>query len=135
MDCAVSDYDCLCRASEALATCFNNCPKDPRAETYRSQIIVNCNNASIHGTAAQQATATSPSDASNTESSDAEETNDSSSDEEESAEATESEEESAASASASGAGASASPDSGVGHLARNTAGVLLAVAGAVVAML
>jgi hypothetical protein len=38
--CTNTDYDCLCRASEAVATCFNNCPKDPRNAVSRSQITI-----------------------------------------------------------------------------------------------
>ncbi|KAG6038111.1 hypothetical protein E4U41_004533 [Claviceps citrina] len=29
--CAVTDYQCICYASQAIATCYNNCPNDSRA--------------------------------------------------------------------------------------------------------
>ncbi|EEY14360.1 predicted protein [Verticillium alfalfae VaMs.102] len=45
----------MCAASEAITTCFNNCPKDTRGATYRSQVTVNCQNASLYGTAARHA--------------------------------------------------------------------------------
>ncbi|KAH7376448.1 hypothetical protein B0T11DRAFT_335614 [Plectosphaerella cucumerina] len=124
--CTNTDYDCLCRASEAVATCFNNCPKDPRNAVSRSQITIHCANASIHGTAAK-ATQTVASAASNTNAAAAETTTASST--------TSTEEEDSASSTDSAADATSSPNSAVSQLARNTAGVLLVVAGAVAAML
>ncbi|KAH6690615.1 hypothetical protein F5X68DRAFT_203361 [Plectosphaerella plurivora] len=125
-DCAVSEYDCLCRASEAVATCYNNCPKDPRAEIARSQISIHCANASIFGAAAK-ATQTAAAAASNTNNAAAETTAVSS--------ATSTEEDESASSTDSAAESTSSPNSAVGQLARNTAGVLLVVAGAVAAIL
>ncbi|KAG5977544.1 hypothetical protein E4U55_006678 [Claviceps digitariae] len=29
--CAITDYQCICYASQAIATCYNNCPNDTRA--------------------------------------------------------------------------------------------------------
>lgn len=85
-----------------------------------------CANASIHGTAAKATQTTAPA-ASNTNAAAAETTTSTS---------TEDEETDSASSTESSAGATeSSPDSGVSQLARNTAGVLLVVAGAVAVML
>ncbi|POR38646.1 Uncharacterized protein TPAR_01164 [Tolypocladium paradoxum] len=51
--CKPADYDCLCAAYQAVATCYNNCPNDPRASPARGQVITFCQNASVYGTKAQ----------------------------------------------------------------------------------
>ncbi|PNY27470.1 Uncharacterized protein TCAP_02592 [Tolypocladium capitatum] len=51
--CGPADYDCLCAAYQAVATCYNNCPNDPRAAPARGQVITFCQNASVYGTKAQ----------------------------------------------------------------------------------
>ncbi|KAJ6440402.1 CFEM domain-containing protein [Purpureocillium lavendulum] len=51
-DCAAADWDCLCAAYEAIATCYNNCPKDPRAAPAKQQVGTYCANASLYGSKA-----------------------------------------------------------------------------------
>ncbi|PHH80387.1 hypothetical protein CDD82_1796 [Ophiocordyceps australis] len=55
-DCPASDWDCLCAAHEAVATCYNNCPNDPRAPAARGQVDNFCKNASVYGTRAHAKT-------------------------------------------------------------------------------
>ncbi|KAK1984867.1 hypothetical protein LZ30DRAFT_710364 [Colletotrichum cereale] len=125
-DCNSVDYDCLCAAYQAVATCYNNCPKDPRASPAQSQVTVFCQQASLYGSAALRskteaaiaATATGSKVASVSAT----------------ATATSTASEDAASTTSS-ATASSTPNMGVGQLARNTGGVLLAVAGVVAAVL
>ncbi|KAF4125792.1 GPI anchored serine-threonine rich protein [Geosmithia morbida] len=40
--CKSSDFECLCRAYEAIATCYNNCPDDPRAASTKNQVTQYC---------------------------------------------------------------------------------------------
>ncbi|OAA77238.1 hypothetical protein LEL_04061 [Akanthomyces lecanii RCEF 1005] len=61
--CATTDYDCLCAAYQAVATCYNNCPNDDRAPAARSQVTANCRNVTTT-TATRLATASSSSGAS-----------------------------------------------------------------------
>ncbi|KAM0557142.1 hypothetical protein ACHAPJ_005405 [Fusarium lateritium] len=118
-DCKANDWDCLCAAYEAVATCFNNCPDDSRATSAKSQVQINCQQASLYGTATKKstktgsATATAAStDATATESDAADETS-----------------------TATESAASAENTNNAADKARNTAGVLLAVAGVVAAIL
>ncbi|PHH66905.1 hypothetical protein CDD81_5257 [Ophiocordyceps australis] len=55
-DCPAADWDCLCAAHEAVATCYNNCPDDPRAPAARGQVDNFCKNASVYGTKAHAKT-------------------------------------------------------------------------------
>jgi cobalamin biosynthesis Mg chelatase CobN len=132
-ECGALDYDCQCAAYQAVATCYNNCPNDVSAPSAQNQVKIFCQNASLYGTAAQ-ASKTAAADKS-------EETGSlttanlpasTTSDKEESDEST--------SSTKSGASPTESADSPEGtgagaNLARNTGGLLLAVAGVVVAML
>ncbi|KAM5352345.1 hypothetical protein ACJ41O_005068 [Fusarium nematophilum] len=118
-DCEVSDYDCLCAAHEAIVTCYNNCPDDSRASDAKSQEQIHCQNASLYGTktkATKTATA-----ASQTGSSDATATDDADAAEE--------------TGSATESASSPTNTNNAADLARNTGGVLLAVAGVVAAVL
>ncbi|KAI9900343.1 hypothetical protein N3K66_004605 [Trichothecium roseum] len=40
--CKPADYECLCAAHEAVSTCYNNCPDDPRAASALSEVKANC---------------------------------------------------------------------------------------------
>ncbi|KAF5620999.1 phospholipase d1 [Fusarium sp. NRRL 52700] len=117
-DCKSNDWDCLCASYEAVATCFNNCPDDPRASSAQSQVQVNCQQASLYGTATK-ATKTS----SSTATADASDATASGSDAPD------------ATSSATESAASAENTNNAADKARNTAGVLLAVAGVVAAIL
>ncbi|TQV92021.1 hypothetical protein IF1G_09093 [Cordyceps javanica] len=44
--CASTDFDCLCAAYQAIATCYNNCPNDDRAPSARAQVTAYCRYAS-----------------------------------------------------------------------------------------
>ncbi|KAG6359129.1 hypothetical protein INS49_012649 [Diaporthe citri] len=61
-ECGSQDYTCQCAAYEAIATCYNNCPNDPRASTAQGQVTQFCalasqyastNTASATGSAAR----------------------------------------------------------------------------------
>lgn len=41
-ECGNQDYSCQCAAYEAIATCYNNCPNDPRASTAQGQVTQFC---------------------------------------------------------------------------------------------
>ncbi|CAM1500914.1 Fc.00g100760.m01.CDS01 [Cosmosporella sp. VM-42] len=56
--CDATDYDCLCAAYEAVATCYNNCPNDTRAAPAQQQVKVFCQNASLYGTHKDKVTKT-----------------------------------------------------------------------------
>ncbi|KAJ0387885.1 hypothetical protein COL922a_001437 [Colletotrichum nupharicola] len=120
--CSATDYDCQCAAYQAVATCYNNCPNDARASSAQNQVTIFCQQASLYGSAAQRKTASAASSGSATA---AVASN--------SATATPTT-GSSASATAS-VSATSTPNLGVGQLARNTGGVLLAVAGVVAAVL
>ncbi|KAM0344602.1 hypothetical protein ACHAPU_007376 [Fusarium lateritium] len=121
--CKTDDWDCLCAAYEAVATCFNNCPDDTRAGSAKGQVQINCVNASLYGTATK-VTATKTSSASSA--ADASDTT-----------ATESESKSEAdeTSTATDSASVAQNTNSAADKARNTAGVLLAVAGVVAAIL
>ncbi|KZL77000.1 GPI anchored serine-threonine rich protein, partial [Colletotrichum tofieldiae] len=125
-DCDTLDYDCLCAAYQAVATCYNNCPKDSRAPSAQNEVTIYCQQASLHGSAAQRKTQTVASatgSATNAVASNSA-----------TATATRTATDEAASTSSSST-ATSTPNMGVGQLARNTGGVLLAVAGVVAAVL
>ncbi|GKT52542.1 uncharacterized protein ColSpa_12723 [Colletotrichum spaethianum] len=126
-DCDPVDYDCLCAAYQAVATCYNNCPKDTRAAPAQQQVTVFCQQASLYGSAAQasktQTVASASGSATNGVASASA-----------TATATSTAADDSASTSSS-ATATSTPNMGVGQLARNTGGVLLAVAGVVAAVL
>ncbi|KAK7722600.1 hypothetical protein SLS64_001137 [Diaporthe eres] len=81
-DCGSQDYTCQCAAYQAIATCYNNCPNDPRASSAQGQVTQFCalasqyastNTASATGSAARTsstgsatATATDDSESSST---------------------------------------------------------------------
>ncbi|KAM4065630.1 hypothetical protein HRG_010642 [Hirsutella rhossiliensis] len=119
-ECKTTDYDCLCAAYEAVATCYNNCPDDIRAPDAHSQVTNFCQNASIYGSRAL-ASKTAASRASRSTSSAVTTTD--------SATLTE-----AASASATSASRSASTGAAEARSA-NAGGLLMAAAGLVAALL
>ncbi|OHE95361.1 hypothetical protein CORC01_09372 [Colletotrichum orchidophilum] len=124
-DCNSTDYDCLCAAYQAVATCYNNCPKDPRAAPAQGQVTIFCQEASLYGSAAMRKTQSVA--AATGSASAAVATN--------SATATATAASGTASSTASASSSTSTPNLGVGQLARNTGGVLLAVAGVVAAVL
>ncbi|KAK6217546.1 hypothetical protein QIS74_07660 [Colletotrichum tabaci] len=126
--CNPTDYDCQCAAYQAVATCYNNCPNDARAVPAQQQVTIYCQQASIHGSAAQRKTQTVASATGSA-------TNAAASNSASPTAATRTAADEAASTAASSSTATSTPNMGVGQLARNTGGVLLAVAGVVAAVL
>ncbi|KAH6985843.1 hypothetical protein BKA56DRAFT_613264 [Ilyonectria sp. MPI-CAGE-AT-0026] len=118
--CGSTDYGCLCAAYQSIATCYNNCPNDPRGASAQNQVTVNCANASIYSTTSKKSTKTAAAASGASETSTAAAAD---------ASATESSATAIQSSSPSATGNAA------GDLARNTGGVLLAVAGVVAALL
>ncbi|KAL7913913.1 hypothetical protein GGI35DRAFT_229358 [Trichoderma velutinum] len=45
--CKPTDYDCLCAAYQAVLTCYNNCPNDIRAPSVQQQVDSYCRTASL----------------------------------------------------------------------------------------
>ncbi|KAK1654446.1 hypothetical protein BDP81DRAFT_415748 [Colletotrichum phormii] len=128
-DCNSTDYDCLCAAYQAVATCYNNCPKDSRASPAQNQVTIFCQQASLNGSAAMRktqsvvsATGSATGAVASASASATAATGTSASG-------------SSASSTASASSSSSTANMGVGQLARNTGGVLLAVAGVVAAVL
>ncbi|KAK1700409.1 hypothetical protein BDP55DRAFT_722948 [Colletotrichum godetiae] len=128
-DCSSTDYDCLCAAYQAVATCYNNCPKDSRASPAQNQVTIFCQQASLYGSAAMRktqsvvsATGSATGAVASASASATAATGTSASG-------------SSASSTASASSSSSTANMGVGQLARNTGGVLLAVAGVVAAVL
>ncbi|KAF7547098.1 hypothetical protein G7Z17_g7955 [Cylindrodendrum hubeiense] len=115
-NCGSTDYGCLCAAYQAIATCYNNCPSDSRASSAQNDVTVYCNNASLYASTNTAATKTAAS--SKTASADAADSS-----------ATES------SATAIESSTPSTTDNAAADLARNTGGVLLAVAGVIAALL
>ncbi|KAK2612322.1 hypothetical protein QQS21_001586 [Conoideocrella luteorostrata] len=56
--CATTDYACICYASQAIATCYNNCPNDTRAPQATASMNAACATASIHVSSTTKATKT-----------------------------------------------------------------------------
>ncbi|WYZ41668.1 hypothetical protein EsH8_V_000563 [Colletotrichum jinshuiense] len=124
--CNTDDYDCLCAAYQAVATCYNNCPKDPRASSAQGTVTTYCQQASVYGSAAlrkaSQTAAGATGSVTNAVASN-------------SATATPTTATGNAASTTSASTSTSTPNMGVGQLARNTGGVLLAVAGVVAAVL
>ncbi|KAF4977829.1 hypothetical protein FZEAL_5672 [Fusarium zealandicum] len=113
--CDDQDYECLCAAHEAVATCFNNCPDDNRLGSAQGQVQIFCSQASIYRSTKTTATKTGSAAAETSGSSDA----------------------TATDAEATAIHSAVDPENtnNAGNLARNTGSLLLAVAGVVAAVL
>ncbi|RCI08521.1 hypothetical protein L249_8840 [Ophiocordyceps polyrhachis-furcata BCC 54312] len=122
--CSPTDYDCLCAAHGAVATCYNNCPNDQRASSARQAVRSNCQNASMYGSKAHASKTSSMSPSS---------TSDTSATPSDSASTTEGVQRAASSTSTSTARPSSS--GAAEALSGNTGGLFVAVAGALVALL
>lgn len=65
--CSTTDYQCMCYASQAIATCYNNCPNDSRAPQATQSMNAACAVAAQHSSTSSKpltnatATATSSS--------------------------------------------------------------------------
>ncbi|KAH6899989.1 hypothetical protein B0T10DRAFT_600317 [Thelonectria olida] len=110
-DCKTTDYDCLCSAYQAVATCYNNCPNDPRASDAESQVKIYCQNASLYGTRSTVKTQTWHASTTAAE-----------------ATATDADSEDSTGTATKSAATATNSDNSAADLARNTGGILLAVA-------
>ncbi|KAF7554197.1 hypothetical protein G7046_g6877 [Stylonectria norvegica] len=126
--CRTTEYDCLCAAYEAVATCYNNCPHDPRASDAQSQVKIFCANASIYGTTTKT-TKTASSGSSRTTVDAATTTSSSEGEDDKSSAST------SVSSTATRSADNTSSTGGAAELALNVGGVLLAVAGVVAGVL
>ncbi|QPH04278.1 hypothetical protein C2857_001162 [Epichloe festucae Fl1] len=72
--CSTTDYQCICYASQAIATCYNNCPNDSRAPQATQSMNAACAVAAQHSSTSSKplttATATNSSSSSSSSSSD-----------------------------------------------------------------
>ncbi|POS77526.1 hypothetical protein DHEL01_v204077 [Diaporthe helianthi] len=124
-ECAPNDYTCQCRAYEAIATCYNNCPNDNRAPAAQGQVTQFCALASQYASTNTPSATGSAASTSSTGSASATSTD---SDSEPSSTATSS------SASSSSSSESSSANSAA-DLAISAGGLLAAVAGVMGALL
>ncbi|KAL3960854.1 hypothetical protein ACCO45_005971 [Purpureocillium lilacinum] len=124
--CAAADWDCMCAAYEAIATCYNNCPNDPRAGPARQQVSTYCANASLYGSKAMASKTATGSVTSSAAVASASATDASSSI---------SGTEIFPTKTTTGASAAASKTNAAEPLAGNAGGLFVAVAGAVAALL
>ncbi|KAL2111529.1 hypothetical protein VUR80DRAFT_9883 [Thermomyces stellatus] len=118
-NCDTTDYDCLCAAQQAIATCFNNCPDDSRAGDARGQVQIHCENASLFGSSAT--TPTKSGSASTDSSAEPTSTSDSDSDSDSDSQSAEDED-------------SEDDDGAAAGLALNMGGLVLGVAGVMAAL-
>lgn len=123
-ECGSQDYTCQCRAYEAIATCYNNCPNDNRAPIAQGQVTQFCALASQYASTNTPTATASAASTSSTGSASATAT-DSDSDSEASSTATSSSSSSSESSSANSAA----------DLAISAGGLLAAVAGVIGALL
>ncbi|KAH6609699.1 hypothetical protein Trco_003045 [Trichoderma cornu-damae] len=130
--CKPTDYDCLCHSYQAVLTCYNNCPNDIRAPSVQQQVDSYCRTASLLATTPTTAPKTKTSESSSSEETSAAAAASSSGDA--SPTTAVSSETSGSRTSATTASHSSSTNAAatmVGHVA----GVVVAVAGAAVAMI
>ncbi|EFZ01726.1 hypothetical protein X797_004335 [Metarhizium robertsii] len=122
--CSATDHECQCYASQAIATCYNNCPNDARAPGATQAMNGACMAASAYATITTKATSTAEAAATSA--------------------AAAADDNAAASASSSSvvptrsvtsSAPGASKTNGAESLAGNAAGMLAAVAGAVAIVL
>ncbi|KAL2144548.1 hypothetical protein VTI28DRAFT_8961 [Corynascus sepedonium] len=125
--CGGQDFNCRCAAWEAILTCYNNCPNDPRQYTDAGQREIFCGYASQYQSTTA-ATATTQSSASRTASTNAQATDDA----EDNADPTDTADESATSTST---GSSAANTNSGAELVLNAGSVLGAVAGVIAVVL
>ncbi|EFY90102.1 hypothetical protein J3459_006177 [Metarhizium acridum] len=114
--CDPADYECQCYASQAIATCYNNCPSDARAPGATQAMNGACMNASARATLTTKATSTAQAEATT-------------------AAAETSSPSVVPTRSGTSSAPSASKTNGAESLAGNAAGMLAAVAGAVAVVL
>ncbi|OAQ61949.1 hypothetical protein VFPPC_14213 [Pochonia chlamydosporia 170] len=111
--CSATDYQCLCYAAQAIATCYNNCPNDIRAPSATQAMNAHCRNASLYATTSTASSTATPT-ASTTEAPNSTDV---------------------PSGSLSFSAANPTKTGGAESLAGNAAGLLAAVAGAVAVVL
>ncbi|KAL7816512.1 hypothetical protein V8C44DRAFT_290946 [Trichoderma aethiopicum] len=132
--CKPTDYDCLCAAYQAVLTCYNNCPNDIRAPSVQQQVDSYCRTASQLN---PKTTATKAKPSHSQESSSAEETSASSPSSNDEASATDagpSQTSGTRTSSKTAAAAASSSTNAAATMMGSVAGIVMAVAGAAVAM-
>ncbi|KAK4072315.1 hypothetical protein Trisim1_010826 [Trichoderma cf. simile WF8] len=133
--CKPTDYDCLCAAYQAVLTCYNNCPNDIRAPSVQQQVDSYCRTASL---LSPKTTASTPKTKTQG-SSNSEETSGSAAPSNDDASTTDSGPSQTAgsqSSATTGAGArSSSTNAAAAPTMGSVAGLVMAVAGAAVAMI
>ncbi|KAH8785331.1 hypothetical protein F5883DRAFT_534759 [Diaporthe sp. PMI_573] len=121
-ECGTQDYTCQCAAYQAIATCYNNCPNDPRASTAQGQVTQFCALASQYASTNTPSATGSAAQTSSTGSATA------------TATGSDSESSSTATSSSSSSSSSSSANSAA-NLAISAGGLLAAVAGVMGALL
>ncbi|KAH0495170.1 hypothetical protein TgHK011_008736 [Trichoderma gracile] len=132
--CPPTDYDCLCAAYQAVLTCYNNCPNDIRAPSVQQQVDSYCRTATLLN---PKTTATKAKPSQSQESSSSEETSASSPSSNDEASATDagpSQTSGSRSSGTSAAAAASSSTNAAATMMGSVAGIVMAVAGAAVAM-
>ncbi|KAH0599961.1 hypothetical protein MHUMG1_02751 [Metarhizium humberi] len=124
--CSATDHECQCYASQAIATCYNNCPNDARAPGATQAMNGACMAASAYATITPKATSTAEAAATATTAAAAADDN---------AAASASSSSVVPTRSVTSSAPSASKTNGAESLAGNAAGMLAAVAGAVAIVL
>ncbi|KAM6487355.1 hypothetical protein HDV62DRAFT_151279 [Trichoderma sp. SZMC 28011] len=132
--CKPTDYDCLCAAYQAVLTCYNNCPNDIRAPSVQQQVDSYCRTASL---LSPKTTASTPKTKTQG-SSNAEETSGSAAPSNDDASTTDSGPSQTAgsqSSATTGGARSSSSSAAAAPTMGSVAGLVMAVAGAAVAMI
>ncbi|KID87170.1 GPI anchored serine-threonine rich protein [Metarhizium guizhouense ARSEF 977] len=118
--CSATDHECQCYASQAIATCYNNCPNDARAPGATQAMNGACMAASAYATITTKATSTAEAAATTAAADD---------------DASASSPSVVPTRSVTSSAPGASKTNGAESLAGNAAGMLAAVAGAVAIVL
>ncbi|KAL6803006.1 hypothetical protein GGI42DRAFT_323632 [Trichoderma sp. SZMC 28013] len=131
--CKPTDYDCLCAAYQAVLTCYNNCPNDIRAPSVQQQVDSYCRTASL---LSPKTTASTPK-TKTSGSSNSEETSGSAAPSNDDASTTDSgpSQTAGAQTSATTSTRSSSTNAAAAPTMGSVAGLVMAVAGAAVAMI
>ncbi|KAH0522490.1 hypothetical protein TsFJ059_006324 [Trichoderma semiorbis] len=132
--CKPTDYDCLCAAYQAVLTCYNNCPNDIRAPSVQQQVDSYCRTASL---LSPKTTASTPKTKTQG-SSNSEETSGSAAPSNDDASTTDSGPSQTAgsqSSATTGGARSSSTNAAAAPTMGSVAGLVMAVAGAAVAMI
>jgi len=129
-DCKPADYACLCAAYEAVVTCYNNCPNDPRGPPTQNQVDSYCRAASALATTSTPSKATTTTTPVGSVSSAAEDNSENTS-----VDATPTDSSSPGSVNRSSSAVTSTGTNSAAGVAGNVAGVFMVFAGAAAAMI